>query len=99
MYKKTIVTGLAALMTGLGCAVAPTAEADDQGCINELHADGVLMLTGENFWVINCHKICDTLHSGVPPERLYDQFGLQNAQGPQIVAAAQHNVCPDTLGR
>lgn len=97
--RKILTPGLAALMIGFGWAAAPPAVADDQGCINELHADGVLMLTGENFWVINCHKICDTLHSGVPAERLYDQFGLQNAQGPQIVAAAQHNVCPDTLGR
>jgi hypothetical protein len=97
--NKVIVGALVALMTGVGWAATPSAQADDQGCINELHADGVAMLTGENFWVINCHKICDTLRSGVPPERLYDQFGLQNFQGPQIVAAAQHNVCPDTLGR
>jgi hypothetical protein len=74
----------------------PQAHADDAGYLAELQSDGVMMLN-RNFWVINGHRMCDMLHSGIAPETLYDQFGLQNAQGPQIVTAAQHNLCPDTL--
>ena len=84
------------LLSAAFLLVAPQAHADDQGFINELHSDGVMMLN-QNFWIINGHKMCDMLHQGIAPATLYDQFGLQNAQGPQIVTAAQHNICPDTL--
>jgi len=85
-----------ALISAAFLLVAPQAHADDQGYIAELQADGVGMIN-QNFWIINGHRMCDMLHEGIKPETMYNQFGLQNFQGPQIVGAAQHNLCPDTL--
>jgi hypothetical protein len=87
-----------AVIAAAGLLVSPaTARADDQGYLNELQADGVFM-SNQNMWVINGHRMCDMIHSGTAPEMLYNQFGpFQNAQGPQIVTAAQRNICPDTL--
>jgi hypothetical protein len=93
--RIAMIPAIAACTAAL-IATASPARAGDQSYINELRADGVFMIN-ENFWIINGHRMCGMLHDGVAPEILYNQFGLQNAQGPQIVGAAQHKLCPDTL--
>ncbi|MDM3894728.1 DUF732 domain-containing protein [Mycobacterium intracellulare] len=92
--KRLFTAVVAALATAV--LTAPGARADDQSYLADLHAAGVFM-TNENMWVINGHRMCDMIHSGIAPQTLYDQFGLQNFQGPQIVDIAQHDLCPDTL--
>lgn len=89
---KRLLLGIAPL--AIICS-AP-AHADDQSYVADLHGAGVWMVN-ENMWVINGHRMCDMIHSGIAPSTLYDQFGLQNFQGPQIVDIAQRNLCPDTL--
>lgn len=76
--------------------VAAPAHADDNSYLAELRANGVFMIN-ENTWVINGHRMCDMIRSGIAPAILYDQFGTQNFQGPMIVDIAQHQLCPDTL--
>lgn len=89
-----------AALTAAAAATAvlwgPVAHADDQSYLGDLRGAGVFMIN-ENTWIINGHRMCDMIHSGIAPQTLYDQFGLQNFQGQQIVDIAQRNLCPDTL--
>jgi hypothetical protein len=40
---------------------------------------------------------CTQPRNGLSPHKATTQFGWVDAYGPAIMAAAQHNLCPDTL--
>lgn len=77
-------------------ATASPARADDASYLAGLQAHGVP--TGWPFTPIPAgYTICGQLRNGMAPENATNQFGWMNGLGPEIVAAAQHNLSPDTL--
>jgi hypothetical protein len=77
------------------------ARADSDGFIAELQSDGVpiLGLAGPGRYIQAGYTICMELHSGASPDTAADSsgFGQLYAWKQQLVTAAQHNLCPDTL--
>lgn len=93
----TMATGLAILAAiGLAVLASPVAHADDAGYLAELQAHGVPTGFGTTPLPAG-YSVCAQLRAGETPGAAAGQFGWANAWGPQIVAAAQHNLCPDTL--
>jgi hypothetical protein len=77
------------------------ARADSDGYIAELQSDGVpiVRLAGPGRYVQAGYTICMELHSGASPATAADSsgFGQLYVWKQQLVTAAQHNLCPDTL--
>jgi hypothetical protein len=94
------LTAMAALIASV--LLAPTAHADDeQGYLDELTQHGIPMGNGPGGALRAGREVCDDLHHGMSADQVANtQFGVFGAAwGPSIVAAAQHHLCPDTLGR
>ena len=94
---KALSAGAAA--AGLLLGTAGAASADDQSMVEHARANGV-----PNNWLIPDlgliqmgHAICDLLHGGTPIESI-QYTGYTGLFRDQIVDAAQHELCPDTLG-
>jgi hypothetical protein len=93
------------VLTVLGGAVvaaliaAPAAHADTNGYIARLQREGVPMLSGTVPAVQAGLTGCAMIRDGVPPQDVASQVaGLwSGVLGPRIVAAAQDELCPDTL--
>jgi Protein of unknown function (DUF732) len=95
------MTAIAALVASI--VLAPTAHADaEQDYLNELtpqvlpqDTPGALLRVGR--------EVCDDLHHGMSPEAIPGTLEMGNVGdliwGPPTVAAAQHHLCPDTLGQ
>ncbi|QZA09762.1 DUF732 domain-containing protein [Mycolicibacter heraklionensis] len=93
---KTLGAGVAAL--GLLLGTAGVATADDQSYLEYARASGVPNnLYFPDWGVIQMgHAICDLLRGGRPVESI-QYFGYTGLFRDQIVGAAQHELCPDTL--
>ena len=93
MILVTALLGAAFLL------VAPQAHADNTSYLGDLNAAGVPVIAGQNQELIMGNQICTALHDGMTPAAASagDFLPIQKPWGPQIVAAAQHNLCPDTL--
>jgi Protein of unknown function (DUF732) len=78
---------------------APMAQGDTNGYIGRLQQDGVPMLSGTVPAVQAGMTACAMIRDGVPPQDIAGQIaGLwSGVLGPRIVAAAQDELCPDTL--
>lgn len=93
--KSLLLTILAAL----ALALAPVAHADDASYMDYLHSHGwgpqapVEAMPG--MMEKSGHAICGQLHSGMHPEDVAASMRPNNAIA---VEAAQHELCPDTLG-
>ena len=72
-----------------------------RGRRQRLHPDGVpiLGLAGPGRYIQAGYTICMELHSGASPDTAADssRFGQLYLWKQQLVTAAQHNLCPDTL--
>lgn len=92
---------LAALLAApvIGVAAAPFAHADLQSFSND--TAGVWM--DPNAKIAAGYRICTDMRAGMPYDAaLHDGFnGYNTINGANvaIVNAAQHDLCPDTLGR
>ena len=86
-----------ALLDAAFLLVAPTAHADDQTYIDELNNHGVLAVAGPKQELKMGHQICDYLHAGNGTPNTDDFLPIQRPWAPQIIDAAQHQLCPDTL--
>ena len=78
---------------------APIALGDTNGYIGRLPQDGVPMLSGTVPTVQAGMTACAMIRNGVSPQDVAGQVaGLwSGVVGPRIVAAAQDELCPDTL--
>jgi hypothetical protein len=78
---------------------APIAQGDTNGYIGRLQHDGVPMLSGTVPAVEAGMTACAMIRDGVSPQDVAGQVaGLwSGVLGPRIVAAAQDELCPDTL--
>ena len=93
-----VVKGLVMAVATVGAALtvgAGTCHADDQSFLDRLHATQFIMPTTDGAYVRYGHMVCDKLHAGAKPSDLYGMFSMN--QGPNVVDAAQHELCPDTL--
>jgi Protein of unknown function (DUF732) len=94
-YQLWIV---APLIPFVAAAVFATpAHADDQGFLNDIRASGVPVMY-EPYYVGLGYKICAQLGAGMSTADAASQLGIEGQiWGPQIVSAAQHDLCPKTL--
>lgn len=90
--KTTITLAVAAALTALGLGLATPASADEQGYLDDIYAHGVPALP--NRALNTGYMVCSQLHGGATPEQAASRVGFM---GGQLVAAAQHQLCPDTL--
>lgn len=96
---------LAGLLSGLlfgfvfGVMSAP-AHADANSYLAYLAAHG----TNTSLWpdtrkVDSGERLCGMLHSGMSPGQILGSSGFHVVDAQGILDAAQHELCPDTLGR
>ncbi len=77
--------------------IAAPAHADDQSYLNELRADGVQIIDPTET-LARGYSLCGALHNGMSHDTASNYgFGWAHMWGPQLLDAAQHNLCPDTL--
>ena len=96
------VVRIAIIPAIVACAAAPIvtaspAHADDNSFVADLQAQGVPMVQGPDKAIAGGYMVCSALRNGVAPDKAATVFGLMNGRGSQIVAAAQHDLCPETL--
>lgn len=76
--------------------LAAPAQADDKSYLAKLRAEGVVVPLPTGALVHSGHMVCSYLHRGLRPEdetsRYFPSVGM-----PQVLAAAQTELCPDTL--
>lgn len=90
---------IAALAASLAAVVfSAPGQADTNGYIARLQAEGVPMLSGTVPAVQAGMTACAMIRDGVAPEAVAGQVaGLWSGMiGPRIVAAAQDELCPET---
>jgi hypothetical protein len=77
-------------------AFAAPARADDQGFLNDLRGAGMPVFY-EPYYVGLGYKICAQLDEGMSTDDAAKQLGIEGQiWGPQIVSAAQRDLCPHT---
>jgi hypothetical protein len=96
--RIALIPALAAC-TAAVIATASPAHADDQSYLNALSQNGVRVgIMNPPTTVALGHMMCDRIRGGMSTA---DAAQLPQPpwliDGPGIVAAAQHNLCPDTL--
>lgn len=96
-YKPLLA---AAASAGLALGPAPAAYADEAAFVDYIHSHGI------NIGTINLnpsvlpgvgHEACTRLHTGKSPQQVAGEIPPLFGDGPGIVNAAQHTLCPDTL--
>jgi Protein of unknown function (DUF732) len=86
---------VAASLVPLAIGASGNAHADEQSYLAAL---GPQLLPATSLLAIG-RMACDKLHyEGATPESLPMSWGLIGWTTPQMVDAAQHELCPDTLG-
>lgn len=97
--KRTTYLVRTVIAAAIGVAwlapVAP-AHADDNSYLRKLRKTGIVIPLPAGSLVHSGHMVCDFLHRGLRPEnetsRYFPSVGM-----PQVIAAAQSELCPDTL--
>jgi hypothetical protein len=94
--KPTLV---ASALVASALILTPMVHADTTGYISRLQQDGVPMLSGTVPAVQAGMTSCAMIKDGVPPQDVASQVaGLwSGVLGARIVAAAQDELCPETL--
>lgn len=77
--------------------LAASARADDNSYLVKLRGEGVVVPLPAGAVVHSGHMICDYLHRGLRPEEEVSRY-FPSVGMPQLIAAAQSELCPDTLG-
>jgi Protein of unknown function (DUF732) len=94
-HQRWIIGPLVALVAA--AAFATPAHADDQGFLNDLRVSGMPVMY-EPYYVGLGYKICAQIQAGMSTADAASQLGIEGQiWGPQIVSAAQHDLCPKTL--
>jgi hypothetical protein len=94
--RIAIIPAIAASAAAL-IATASPARADDSSFVADLQAGGVPMVQGPEKAVAGGYLVCSGLRQGLTPDKAAKVFGMGNSFGPAIVAAAQRDLCPDTV--
>jgi hypothetical protein len=96
--KRSWMTVPAGVALAVLLASPSVAHADEQGYLNNLNGVRGVGIMNPPTVVALGHFMCDRLRDGMSPA---DVAQLPQPQwfvdGPGIVAAAQHQLCPDTL--
>lgn len=77
--------------------VAAPAHADNDGFVADLAAHGVPFWGSPMQMTAMGYRVCGQIRNGEAPAAAASQFNWLNVVGPTIVAAAQDNLCPETL--
>jgi hypothetical protein len=94
-HRRWIVAPLAPLVAAV--ALATPARADDQAFLNDLRNSGMPVMY-EPYYIGLGYKICAQIQAGMSTADAARQLGIEGQiWGPQIVSAAQHDLCPKTL--
>lgn len=99
---RTIFT---AVVVVLGAIFAAPAHADSRSFLDRVHANGLpdrygfFGNMGDSETLMIGNMTCDGIRAGIPPDQAmpkstWDTAGLR----PMLIEAAQHELCPDTLG-
>jgi hypothetical protein len=99
---RTVFQLVAAINTAVavGLIVAAPAAADDQSYLDHLGANGVDINTpfwGPGYFLQEGRIACDNVRHGADPQNGID-WQTRAMFGAQVVDAAQHELCPETLG-
>jgi hypothetical protein len=89
-----MIPKLTAALAVCALALAPVARADDQSYLDRLSHVNTLWLSPQDKLSAG-HMIRGWLHNGMSPGDIATQ--IKAMDGPAIVDAAQHELCPDTL--
>ena len=91
---------LAAALTVLAISTAPAAHADDAAFQNDLAQNhiGVGIMNPPTVLALG-HFMCDRMREGMSPADAAQLPRGPFIDGMGIVTTAQHDICPDTLGR
>lgn len=99
------VLATAAVLIGLSTFLAAPAHADSRSFLDRVHANGLpdrygfFGNMGDSETLMIGNMTCDGIRAGIPPDQAmpkstWDTAGLR----PMLIEAAQHELCPDTLG-
>jgi hypothetical protein len=96
--KRPLIAAACAAAAAAAISVSPAAHADDQTYLDYLssHQIGTLWMTPADKTSMG-HMICGWIRGGQNPADIAQQ--IKAMDGPAIVGAAQHELCPDTLSR
>jgi hypothetical protein len=95
IHQRWIIGPLVALAAAL--AFATTAQADDQAFLTDLRSSG-MPVRDEPYYVGRGYRICAQIGAGMSTADAASQLGIEGQiWGPQIVSAAQRDLCPKTL--
>ncbi|OBF16521.1 DUF732 domain-containing protein [Mycobacterium sp. ACS4331] len=93
--RAVVLPVIAVSALGWLTPVAP-AHADDDSYLTKLRRSGVVIPLPEGSLLHSGQMVCSVLHRGLRPEhqqsRYFPAVGM-----PEIIAAAQTELCPDTL--
>jgi hypothetical protein len=89
-YTIAATTCAAALLT------ATPANADTNSYLGYLNTHGTFVMAYDDATKVSYGlQVCQMLHAGMTPEQVGSSVSPSDLRG--IVAAAQHELCPDTL--
>ncbi|MFN6541650.1 DUF732 domain-containing protein [Mycolicibacterium nivoides] len=92
--RMTLSMVIAASFASFAIGASGNAHADEQSYLGAL---GPQLLPSTSLLALG-RTICDKLHyDGATPENVLMSFELIGWANPQMVDAAQHELCPDTL--
>lgn len=98
LAKRSIFIGIAASAVGLTWLTqVAQARADENSYLTKLRGSGAVIPLPAGSLVHSGQMVCDYLHRGLQPEhetsRYFPSVGM-----PQVIDAAQSELCADTLG-
>jgi hypothetical protein len=94
MFFRAVLIAAAIATAAVGSA--SPAQANDQSFINYINQNGVRRgIMTDPDTIVAGHMMCDRMH-GMSPADAGAMFRGPFVDGPGIVAAAQHELCPDT---
>lgn len=97
----SIVRWLAtALMIPGALAMAPSARADGDSYIRYLNDHGTFVPgINDAVRISRGSQACTSLHNGMTPQQILDANPIVYFDLRGVIDAAQHELCPDTLGK
>jgi hypothetical protein len=102
--NKKLFASMAAGLVVCGVGLSATAHADDASFLTYIHQNNIgTSIMNDPTTVSTAHIMCDDIRSGMSPADAARLPGgplaglIPGLDGVGIVAAAQHELCPDTL--
>jgi hypothetical protein len=89
-----------ALMIPGALAMAPSARADGDSYIRYLNDHGTFVPgINDAVRISRGSQACTSLHNGMTPQQILDANPIVYFDLRGVIDAAQHELCPDTLGK